>query len=130
MTTSIDNKCSHCRRHPREPVAFTLLELLVVMAVIGILGALLLPALAVSKESARRIRCVGNLRQLGLAAQMYWDDNHGDCFRYGGTPVNGGRLVPGLAGWVRGRRGIARSSPGPECSTRICRGAASSCVPR
>src|SRR5438552_9730304 len=55
--------------------AFTLIEMLAVIGVIAILCALLLPTLAASKESGRRIRCVSNLRQLGLAAQMYWHDN-------------------------------------------------------
>ena len=56
--------------------AFTLIELLVVVAVIGILAALLLPSLARSKVLARKIECSSNLRQLSLAAHMYWDDNN------------------------------------------------------
>ena len=55
--------------------AFTLIELLVVIAVIGILAAILLPALARSKAVAKRIHCVGNVRQLALAAHFYVDDN-------------------------------------------------------
>jgi len=55
--------------------AFSLVELLVVIAIIGILSALLIPALARSREKARNIACVGHLRQLGLAVRMY-ADNH------------------------------------------------------
>ena len=55
--------------------AFTLIELLVVIAVIGILAAILLPALARSKAVAKRIHCVGNVKQLALAAHLYADDN-------------------------------------------------------
>ena len=70
--------------------SFSLVELLVVVSVIGILAALLLPTLARSKASAHRVVCVNNLRQLGLAAQMYWDDNGGNAFRYRGASTNGG----------------------------------------
>lgn len=95
---------------PPRPVAFTLLELLVVVAILGILASLLVPALAKARHSARAAQCASNLRQFGLAAEMYWDDHDGAAFRYRGSATNGGDNY--WFGWLeRGEEGHRRFDP-------------------
>jgi prepilin-type N-terminal cleavage/methylation domain-containing protein len=78
--------------------AFTLVELLVVIAIIGVMVALLLPAVQQAREAARRTQCLNHLKQMALAAQNYHDSH---------SVYPPGRIIPGNRSGANGHKSIA-----------------------
>ena len=67
---------------PLRSKGFTLIELLVVIAIISVLAAILFPVFASAREKARQAACMSNMRQIGMAAHMYMDDNDGALYHH------------------------------------------------
>src|SRR5207247_5435393 len=103
----------------RKHVAFTLVELLVVIGIIAVLIGILLPALGRAREQSKKLQCMSNLRQLGVAFIMYANDNKQ------GLPAVSSRGNPLPEDWVywqKNRAGFsATQGPGDFTNSRIAK---------
>lgn len=87
---------------------FTLVELLVVIGIIALLISILLPSLNRARETANRVKCASNLRQIGQAIQLYANDNKGS---YPRTIYNSGLASTSVSGFAITNQGYAMSDP-------------------
>ena len=78
----------------RQKSGFTLIELLVVIAIIAILAAILFPIFLAAKKSAQAASCLSNMKQIGMAHQMYIDNNSNTLVPIGMAGIPGGPLLP------------------------------------
>src|SRR5689334_21366059 len=93
-------------KHSKGDAGFTLLEVMVVIAIIAILAALLFPTLRNAKEKARRTACAGNLRQINLGLRMYSDDSSDKAPRTPGTTNSPGISWSGYKTLMKSYLGI------------------------
>jgi len=100
-------------RRPRASRGFTLVEMLVVLAIIGVLAGILLPVLGSAREAARTATCSSNLKQIYLGSQMYLRDSNGiyPNLSYGGSAFSGSTYC----GWARPLYPYVRSTAAFEC---------------
>ena len=94
----------------RTNKGFTLVELLVVVTIVAILTSLLWPSFSSAKDRAKQIQCFGHLRQLGIAAQLYWTDNNQRAFSYLSKQWGNGQVY--WFGWIQSKsKGHRRLDP-------------------
>jgi prepilin-type N-terminal cleavage/methylation domain-containing protein len=104
---------------PRADAAFTLIELVTVMAVILVLAALLLPVVSKAKAESQRATCVSNLRQVSLAIRMYAEDNKDVLPQLGHPPMPGDVVWIGFRPMVQNYLGIHRQAS-PDDKVFVC----------